>query len=275
VKYKSDLNKNDNIKEIADEINIMDDSIVFIDDNPAERNLVREGLPNVSVPELNEPEKYVDIIDKSGFFEVTNLSEDDKKRNEYYRNDKKRQESKKSFENYDEYLKSLNMSCELSEFNGKNIERVVQLINKTNQFNLTTVRMTKNEVANCIENDNTITICATLNDKFGANGIVSCLIASKKDNTMIIDLWVMSCRVFKRELEKAIFDRLAQECINNGISKIVGKYYRTKKNNYVENLYEALGFDIIEKDEEHSIWEFKISKDYQKQNKLIEVTIND
>lgn len=267
-------NKDINIHEIATEINIIEDSMVYIDDNPAERALIREAIKGITVPELTVPEEYVNIIDKSGFFEVTALSTDDKNRNQYYKDNQKRKENMEQFSDYNAYLRSLEMSSSIVSFNKQNIERVVQLINKTNQFNLTTKRMTIDEVNQYISDPDTITLCATLDDRFGSNGIVSCLIASREGDTMIINLWVMSCRVFKRGLEEAVLDALVKQCKTIGVKKIKGLYFPTKKNKYVEKLYESLGFEEIDNIEGSSIWEFTQLKNYIDRNEIIIIKVD-
>lgn len=247
-------NKDDNIKKIASDINTSYENMVFLDDNPAERELVSNSIQQLCVPDLNLPEKYVETLDSYGFFEVTSISDDDMKRNEYYKNNQKRSSEIKSYATYEEYLLSLNMVCSIHDISVENIERVTQLINKTNQFNLTTKRYTQNEVQSFINDDTQIAFCASLADKFGSNGIVSVLFAEKRDTRAFINLWVMSCRVFNRNLEYAMFHELLQRCAEAGITEIHGEYYPTVKNKYVEQLYEKLNFTLIEQDEHHSAW---------------------
>jgi FkbH-like protein len=276
IVFKANWNNKDlNIKEIASESNILEESIVFIDDNPVERELIKNIMPHISIPELTSAENFVKILDQSGFFEVTILSADDRKRNTYYKANKAREERINQFGDYSKYLKSLEMTCKIDNFNSSNIERVVQLINKTNQFNLTTARYTAEEVEQYMKGNSVVTISANLKDKFGENGIVSCMMASKVEDTMQIDLWVMSCRVFKRDLEKAIFDELVKQCKQKGIKKIRGSYYKTKKNQFVENLYPSLGFQVIEKDDEHGIWQYEIPEEYTMMNEVMEVVYDD
>lgn len=264
-------NKDENIKEIIKEINIMPDSAVFIDDNPSERALIKQTLPEVSVLDIDSPSEYVDFLDKQGFFETTLISQDDKKRNEYYKANIKRENLKSSYTDYQEYLKSLSMKLSINDIKPDNIERVVQLINKTNQFNLTTYRYTYDDVLTYIK-DNTINIVGKLSDKFGENGIITCMMASIKNDMAYIDLWIMSCRVFKRDLEKAIFDVLVSKCKEKNIKVIRGFYFKTKKNAFVEHLYEDLGFEVIEQDNEHGIYEYTIENDYKNLNTVMEVS---
>ena len=268
-------NKDTNIKEIIQELNILDEGAILLDDNPAERLIINQSIPKISTPELSAPENYVKILDQSGFFEVTALSLDDKKRNEYYKANKKREETAKTYTNYKEYLKSLEMVCTFENINEKNIERAVQLINKTNQFNLTTVRYTESEVKDLIKDQSNITICSKLKDKFGDNGLVSCLMAKLTKDIMYIDLWVMSCRVFKRDLEKAIFDKLVNHCQQRNIKKIQGKYVPTSKNGYVKYLYSTLGFLSLKTEEGGELWEYIIPDNFEKTNTVMEEINND
>lgn len=268
-------NKDTNIKEILKELNVLDESAVLVDDNPAERLIVNQSIPKISTPNISSPEDYVKYLDQAGFFEVTTLSFDDKKRNEYYKANKKREAYAKSYTDYNEYLKSLEMICFFEQINENNIERAVQLINKTNQFNMTTVRYTESNMKEFLEDKSIITICSKLKDKFGDNGIVSCLIAKIHQGIAIIDLWVMSCRVFKRNLENAIIDKLVSICQQKNIKRIQGKYVPSYKNNYVSNLYFSLGFKNLEKTEKYELWEYTIPDNYIKTNTVMEEINND
>lgn len=250
-------NKDENIKEIANELNIGLDSFVFIDDNPMERDIVKQNLPQIETLNINLPEEYIRYLDRAGYFEVTAISEDDKKRNKYYTDNLNRNSEIKSYTDYKEYLKALNMKCEISEFNEKNIDRIVQLINKTNQFNLTTIRLNYDDVKEYI-NKNCISFCSKLIDKFGDNGIVSVIMANINNDIADIDLWIMSCRVFKRELEKTMFNVFIKKCIEKGVKFVIGHYIKTKKNNLVSDFYKDLGFKLIYKDDLLSDWIYEV-----------------
>ncbi|MEG1049758.1 MAG: HAD-IIIC family phosphatase, partial [Oscillospiraceae bacterium] len=198
--------KHINIKNIATEINIGEDSLVFIDDNPAEREIVMQSLPSVTVPNVSCPEDYIKAIDRAGFFEITGFTKDDAKRNEMYKQNVMRAEAENSFVDYTDYLLSLDMTGEIGKFSPAHSERITQLINKTNQFNFTTRRYTQGEIDEIIlDKSHYISAYAKLVDKFGDNGITTCLIARVDSGVANIDLWVMSCRVFKRHLEYAMF----------------------------------------------------------------------
>ncbi len=262
--------KSTNLMQAANALNILPDSIVFVDDNPAERDLVRLHAPEITVPELpGDPSCFIPALDRMGYFETTSLSADDLKRNAFYKANFKRQQEALSFADYEDYLRSLHMVCEYSGF--QNIARITQLVNKTNQFNPTTRRYTETEIAGIAADGSYITISARLTDQYGDNGIVSALIGHKQDSLLKIDLWVMSCRVFKRQLELAMIDELVRRCQKAGILKIHGFYYPTAKNAFVANLYAQLGFTAVGE----SVWEFNIPDAYKQKNQVIGVTYHD
>ncbi len=263
--------KHHNIVEIAKEINIGIDSLVFIDDNPVEREIVSSQVKSVSVPNVgNNVIDFIDYIDKEAYFEIISLSNDDINRNKYYEDNKKRVEEESNFKSYDDFLISLNMSAEINDFNTIYLERITQLTNKTNQFNLTTKRYTSAEMEEVLLNDSFIKIYGKLTDKFGDNGLIAISIASIIDNIAHIDLWLMSCRVLKRDMEFAMLDELIKRCKERNINEIRGYYYKSNKNGMVEDLYSKFGFELVKKDEDNSIWKLDISN-YENKNKFIKV----
>ncbi len=272
VSIKANWNtKDNNISEIASELNILTDSILFIDDNPAERDIVTAQLPGVIAPDINPVEHYIQKIDRGGYFEVTSFSEDDAKRNEMYKKNAERLNQQKQFANYEDYLKSLEMEAVIKDFDDVYLQRIVQLTNKSNQFNLTTKRYTQAEMEEVFHNDNYIRLYGKLDDKFGHNGVVSVVIGRKEENQLHIDLWLMSCRVLKRDMEFAMLDRLVEECRNSGITEIYGYYYKTAKNNMVSELFGTFGFkNIVCTENGDSVWYLDIS-DYQNKNNVIKV----
>jgi len=262
--------KDRNISAIASEINILPESMVFVDDNPAERAIVAGQLPGVAVPEMDTVENYIRTIDRNGYFEVTSFSEDDLKRNEMYIANAKRAKQQASFENYEDYLLSLQMSAQICDFEPVYIDRITQLTNKSNQFNLTTKRYTPAQMQEVYESDSYIRLFGKLSDKFGDNGVVSVVIGKKQDNELHIDLWLMSCRVLKRDMEYAMLDRLAEESKKQGITKLKGYYYPTAKNKMVKNLYSDFGFEKLSEDEQgNAVYELDISG-YERKCKVIE-----
>ena len=265
--------KHINILEIAEELNIGLDSFVFIDDNPVERDLVRSQLPEVTVPDIgSDVVDYISYLDRGNYFEPACISTDDLKRSEYYQKELKRQSSKSRFEDYGEFLDSLEMEAEIVPLEPVYYERACQLINKTNQFNLTTKRLTLSELERYSVSDETLTLCGRLADKYGDNGLTSVIIAKTKGSVASIDLWLMSCRVFKRELELAMFDVLIASCSARGVSEITGHYLPTAKSSIVANHYERLGFSLVEEESNGgSIWNYSIPECYENRNKHIKI----
>lgn len=272
VCIKANWNPKDiNLVETADELNLLPESIVFVDDNPAEREIVKRQVEGVEVPEFDSVDECIMVLDRSGFFEVTNLSADDTKRSEMYKANAQRKSQMKRFADYGEYLESLEMTAEIKDFSDIYLSRITQLTNKSNQFNLTTKRFTLAEMQEVFESDKYIRLYGKLTDKFGDNGIVSVVIGEKKDDELHIDLWLMSCRVLKRDMELAMLDTLVEKAAENGIRTIYGYYYKTAKNAMVKDLFTTFGFEKIEsKENGDGVWKLEVSG-YKKQNKYIKV----
>lgn len=264
-------NKDRNIVNTAGEMNIFPDAFVFLDDNPAERAIVSSQVGGVAVPEMEGVENYIKTVDRNGFFEVTGFSEDDLKRNEMYMQNAKRMQAQNSFENYEEYLLSLEMKGEIGDFKPMYLGRITQLTNKSNQFNLTTKRYTQSEMEQTACDESCIRLCGRLEDKFGDNGIVSVVIGRQNDEVVDIELWLMSCRVLKRDMEFAMLDRLCEEAVKRGAKKLRGYYYKTAKNKMVSSLYETFGFTKISQNDEDTVWELSL-EGYVNKNNVIEVT---
>lgn len=261
-----------NLAAIAKEINIGADSLVFVDDNPAERDIVRREIAGIAVPELTAPEQYIRILDKAGYFEVTTLSEDDKKRNDMYKQNLQRAAAEQSFGDYDDYLRSLSMYADIGAFSAQHAERITQLINKTNQFNLTTRRYTAAEIGTLMQDDNYITLYGRLVDKYGDNGIVTALIAHRSGTQADIELWVMSCRTFKRKLEHAMFDQFVSVCARLGIQTINGTYLPSAKNLLVSDFYATIGFEPVEtRADGEKMFAFTAFEGYRPLNDVMEV----
>ena len=269
--------KSKNIVEIAEELNILPDSLVFVDDNPAEREIV-SAQAGVAAPAIGTPEQYIRVLDHAGFFEVTSLSEDDRKRNEMYKANLVRKQQEALFGDYREYLLSLKMRGTIGPFEGVYMARIAQLTNKSNQFNLTTRRYTQGEIEAFAADEKYITRYGKLVDKFGDNGVVSVVIGRKetgadtKDGVLHLDLWLMSCRVLKRDMEYAMMDSVVEACRNCGIGTILGYYYPTAKNVMVKDFYKTMGFEKIEEDDTGvTIWRFVIPEAYEPKNTVIRV----
>ncbi len=263
--------KHQNILGIAKEINIGIDSLVFIDDNPVERDIVSSQVPVVSVPDVgSDVSHFIEHIDRNGYFEPTTLSADDLNRNKYYEGNKKRLEEQSTFQSYDDFLKSLNMLAEIKPFSSLYLDRITQLTNKTNQFNVTTKRYTSGEIEAISQDENYIKLYGKLTDKYGDNGLIAIVIGHTEGTVCHIDLWLMSCRVIKRDMEFAMLDALVAECLDKNVEEIIGYYYKTLKNNMVSSLFEKFGFSLIEQDSGGSKWRLNVSK-YTYKNKLIKV----
>ena len=266
--------KSKNIVEIASEMNVLPDSLVFVDDNPAEREIVAAQVPGVAVPAIGTPEQYIRVLDHAGFFEVTELSEDDRKRNEMYKANLERKREQSSFGDYREYLRSLQMKGTIRPFEPMYMARIAQLTNKSNQFNLTTKRCTQSEIEQFAASKDYLTRYGKLEDKFGDNGVVSVVIGRKDAaaGALHLELWLMSCRVLKRDMEYAMMDSVVEACKACGIGTVYGYYYPTAKNGMVKEFYASLGFVKIREDENgNSCWKFEIGEDYEKKNTVIEV----
>lgn len=283
--------KSSNMSAIAQELNILPDSLVFADDNPAEREIVRAQTPGVTAPEIGTPEQYIRVLDHGGFFEVTTLSEDDRKRNEMYRANRERSRQQAQFADYHEYLRSLDMKGTIRPFEAVYMARIAQLTNKSNQFNLTTRRYTQSDIEAFAADAGYITLYGKLADRFGDNGVVSVVIGrrgSREDvavyrrgerpvsgtagNVLHLELWLMSCRVLKRDMEYAMMDSVVEACVNCGVGTIMGYYYPTAKNAMVKDFYQEMGFEKTEEtDTGVTIWRFPIPADYKKRNAVIAV----
>ncbi|GHS96588.1 methoxymalonyl-ACP biosynthesis protein FkbH [Synergistales bacterium] len=260
-----------NIVETAKELSLLPDSFVFADDNPAERAIVEEQVPGVAVPVMDRPERYIQTLDKFGFFEVTNLSKDDLKRGAMYKENEARGALMASFENYRDYLLSLEMKATIRAFEPVYMSRIAQLTNKSNQFNLTTKRYTQSEIEAVSGDDKFVTLYGKLEDKFGDNGVVSVVIGRIDGSLLHVELWLMSCRVLKRDMEYAMMDELVKRCGSLGITKILGYYYRTAKNAMVEDFYDKMKFTKQSEDSGgDSAWVLEIDS-YKAKNTVIDV----
>jgi FkbH-like protein len=263
--------KPENIRKIAEELNIGLDSLVFVDDNPVERALVAEQLSEVAVPDVGtDVSCFAEILEHERFFEVDRVVQDDVNRTAYYSSNAQRSDYEAGFCNYGEFLASLEMIAEIGAFIPVYLERITQLINKTNQFNLTTRRYTCTEVEAIARDPGFITLYGRLADKFGDNGLVSVLVGRIDDETVEVDLWLMSCRVLKREMELAMFDALVEQCQARGIRKIVGVYIPSKKNGMVAEHYPSLGFSQIDETSgSRELWRYDVPQPYSARTRYI------
>ena len=240
--------KVDNIRTIQRILNIGFDSMVFLDDNPFERNIVRENIPGITVPELpQDPGEYLEYLYSLNLFETASYSQADKDRTKQYQVEAQRVSLQKTFSNEADFLKSLDMTSVVSGFNKFNTPRVAQLSQRSNQFNLRTVRYTEADIEALGQNPDVIDLSFTLEDKFGDNGLIAVIIMKKQDEeTLFIDTWFMSCRVLKRGMEDFTLNTMVEAAREKGYKRIVGEYLPTPKNKMVENHYPSLGFQKLE-----------------------------
>lgn len=240
--------KVDNIRTIQQILNIGFDSMVFLDDNPFERNIVRENIKGITVPELPEdPAEYLEYLYSLNLFETASYSNLDKDRTKQYQVEAQRVSLSKTFTNEADFLKSLNMVSVVSGFTKFNTPRVAQLSQRSNQFNLRTVRYTDADIEALANDPNVIDLSFTLEDKFGDNGLIAVIIMKPLDKeTLFVDTWFMSCRVLKRGMENFTLNTIVEKAKAAGYKRIIGEYLPTPKNKMVENHYTGLGFTPVE-----------------------------
>jgi len=239
--------KASNVQAIAEALNLGLESLVFVDDNPAERERVRQELPLVCVPEIgSEPAAFPYLISGAGVFEHLVLNADDLGRAQSYEGNARRAELQTKAGNYDEYLQSLRMSLELSHFDELGRARIAQLINKSNQFNLTTRRYDEEDVRRLEADPNVLCWQARLTDTFSAHGMIGVVIVRQKPNEWLIDTWLQSCRVLSRGVEQTLLNELVRLARVAGVERIVGEYVPTARNGMVADFYPRLGFVELE-----------------------------
>jgi FkbH-like protein len=244
-----------NIRRIAADLNIGLDALVFLDDNPFERNLVRQELPMVAVPEIpDDPALVPAALARAGYFEALSITDEDRERGAQYQGNRQREALKGSTTDMAGFLQALEMRLIWRPFDRIGLQRIVQLINKTNQFNLTTRRYTEVEVEALMADSTAVGLQFRLLDRFGDNGIIAIVIGRMKADSaeFLVDTWLMSCRVLGRQVEEATLNVLAEEAARLGADQIVGEYFPTKKNGMVRTHYEKLGFIMIEETPEGS-----------------------
>jgi FkbH-like protein len=254
--------KVDNIKYIQSVLNIGFDSMVFCDDNPVEREIVRTYIPDITVPELpNDPAEYLLYLRSLNLFETASYSHEDAERTKRYQQEAKWRDVQVVFADEDEFLKSLHMLSVVQPFNSFTIPRVAQLTQRSNQFNLRTIRYTEEELKKISNSKDYFTLSYTLEDKFGDYGLISVLILKKEDNALFIDTWIMSCRVLKRNMEHFVLNDIVELAEKNGYDIIVGEYLPTAKNELVKDHYKDLAFAS-----EDGRWKLEINSYNQKPN---------
>jgi len=249
-----------NIKAIAETLNIGVDSLVLLDDNPAERAQVRDALPDVAVPELPEdPAFFAQILSAAGYFESIGFTAEDGQRADQYQANAARAELLGSATDLESYLRSLEMKAIVGRFDSVSRARITQLINKTNQFNLTTRRYTESQVMALEPSSAPLTLQIRLLDKFGDNGIVAIVICVPDGPDWTIETWLMSCRVLNRRLEETTLNCIVAAAKSAGVRALIGQYLRTERNEMVKDHYSRLGFERLDEGEGASRWRLDVA----------------
>ena len=245
--------KVDNIRAIQQVLNIGFDSMVFLDDNPFERAIVREHIPGITVPELPEdPAEYLEYLYSLNLFETASASEVDNKRTRQYQQEAQRMKLKSTFANEHEFLESLGMQATVEPFNTFNTPRVAQLTQRSNQFNLRTVRYSEDDIKQLAQAPEVIDMAFSLKDRFGDHGLIAVVVMRPIDaESLLVDTWLMSCRVLKRGMECFTLNQMVEAARSRGYKRIVGEYLPTPKNGMVANHYPELGFQPLEADKAH------------------------
>lgn len=257
--------KVENIRYIQSVLNIGFDSMVFLDDNPFEREMVLSGIPELTVPNLPEdPAEYLTYLRSLNLFETASFTEEDGLRTKQYQEESQRNTLQQKFENENDFLASLQMVSEVKLFDAYTIPRVAQLTQRSNQFNLRTVRYTDEDVKQISTSPDYFTMSLTLEDRFGNHGLIAVIILKKESNTtLFIDTWIMSCRVLKRGMENFTLDAIVELAAFHNFEEIRGEYLETKKNGIVKGHYSSLGFQQI-----GDAWVLKVSE-YKKKDIFI------
>jgi FkbH-like protein len=238
-----------NIRTIADALSLGLDALVFLDDNPVERGLIRRELPQVAVPELpDDPALYARILAAAGYFESLGFSDEDRKRADFYRDNARRHGLRDQATDLTSYLASLEMEITFQPFDSVGRARIAQLINKSNQFNLTTRRYSETEVAQVERAPDCFTLQVRLSDTFGDNGMISVIICRARGDAWEIDTWLMSCRVLGRGVEDMVLREILQHARERGIARLIGVYRPTERNGMVRDHYAKLEFSQVDSD---------------------------
>ncbi len=237
-----------NLRAIASQLNIGLDSLVFLDDNPFERNLVRQELPEVAVPEISDdPIAFPRALSDAGYFEALSITDEDRERTGQYRGNLARDALKAAVTDLASYLRGLDMRLIWKRFDRVGLQRITQLINKSNQFNLTSRRYTDEDVLAVMADPNAFGLQLRLLDRFGDNGVIAIVIGRLHPNAdLLIDTWLMSCRVLGRQVEPTTLNLIAAEAARIGAKRLIGEFIPTKKNAMVKDHFSRLGFTMLE-----------------------------
>jgi FkbH-like protein len=238
------------LRRISQQLRLGLEDFVFFDDNPAERELIRQSLPEVSVVEVpDEPSEYVRALERGLYFESRSVTDADRERSAQYQTERDRRALEGSAQTMEDYLASLEMRGSIRDIDDASMQRVVQLLGKTNQWNLTTRRLSESDVRMHLDKPGAVGLTLQLEDRFGDYGLISVLIAEREQTTLRITDWLMSCRVIGRTAEQFVFGALLGRARSAGIEGIVGEYTVTKKNGMVADLFPRLGFQTTHEDD--------------------------
>jgi FkbH-like protein len=228
-------------------------------------------LPEVPVVGFERVGEAMYALSRNGWFEATGFTAEDAKRRDMYKENALRAGYEKTFKDYDDYLRGLEMKARISDFTPAYLNRITQLTNKSNQFNLTTKRYTLEEMEAVSRAGEYVRLVGKLEDKFGDNGVVSVVIGKRDGDELHMELWLMSCRVLRRGMEYAMLDVLARRCAALGINSVFGYYYKTEKNGMVAGLFQSFGFENVSTGHNgDSVWRLEISG-YERRNDIIDV----
>lgn len=264
--------KPENMKRLAEQMNIGLDSMVFVDDNPAEQEMMRQMLPEVTVLDLpDNPALYARTLRETNLFTQAFLTEEDKQRGQIYAAQRQRSELQKSVPTLEDYLRSLQMVCCIRLAQGTDIKRASQLTQRTNQFNLTTRRYSETDIRQRIESPDWNIYVLGLKDRFGDNGTVGLALVEKETNTWRIDTFLMSCRVIGRQAEDALVDRICRDAAAAGAKELQAQYLQTQKNTLVKDFWDRMGFRKVKTEETSSFYTVDLEEYIYKEFEYIEL----
>lgn len=270
-------NKAENLKKIREVLNIGFDAMVFLDDNPFERNLVRELVPGVIVPELPEdPANYARALSELNLFEATAFTKEDHHRGDLYKQEALRRELETQAPTFEEFLRSLDMRLRICRFDASHLPRIAQLIQRSNQFNLTTRRHTQEDCARVmLDTQHVLALYAQLIDKFGDHGLIAVVMVELGAEELMITDWLMSCRVLKRGVEQALMTFVVRSARERGVASVAGEYVPTAKNGMVRDFYAQFGFEQVGEDAVGKVrWRLRVA-DYQPTEVFVQELIAD
>ncbi|WZL82116.1 HAD-IIIC family phosphatase [Vallitaleaceae bacterium 9-2] len=262
--------KDENIEKIAQELQLGKEHFLFVDDNPTERALVMHT--DVTVIDGNKPEEFIKYINNGHYFEVTQLTKEDVVRKQSYKANADRQKQQRQHIHYHDFLRDLELTLNIQTFDGTNIDRIVQLLNKSNQFNLLTQRYTQQEFILHVQENNRRCYFGELKDRFGDYGLIVIIMVSVDKRILYVEDFVMSCRAIKKNVEFAIMDYIYQVAKEKGCKKIVGTYIPTARNALVKDIYKSMGFASKDLNSGPITWEIEVSK-YKNMNQTVQTIV--